>query len=345
MYARKSAQLPSPARLIQGLAALVLAAGLALSAVPARAQVSAPVTWRMATEYPQTNISGIGIVTFARLVSEQTGGLVTVSPAFDNALKITSAEMPRATREGRIEAGDAFSGPLSSLDPVFGLSTLPFMVQSIEAARAVNGRAHPLYEKALAAQGLKLLYVTIWPATGLWSDRALATGDDLATLSLRTYDDSSTEVMRAVGANAQFLPMDKALAALKERRLNALLTSGDGGVGRRLWEFLPHFTAINYAIPVSIAFVRSETFAALSAEMQQKVTAAASETEQSQLDLLAHRTAENYARMRENGFTIVEPASISLIAALRRAAERPIADWRVRAGHDAADIVDWAFQQ
>ena len=77
---------------------------------------------------------------------------------------------------------------------------------------------------------------------------------------------------------AQFLAtMDKALsAALKEHRLNALLTSGDGGVGRRLWEFLPHFTAINYAIPVSIAFVRSETFAALSADMQQKVSAAAS---------------------------------------------------------------------
>jgi len=234
MYVRTSAQLLYLARLINSLAALVLAVGLVLSAAPARAQVPAPVTWRMTTEYPQNNISGIGIVTFARLVSERTGGLVTVTPAFDNALKITSAEMPRAAREGRIEAGDAFSGPLSSLDPVFGLSTLPFMAQSIEAARAMNGRARPLYEKALAAQGLKLLYVTIWPATGLWSDRALATSDDLATLSLRTYDNSSTEVMRAAGANAEFLPMDKALLAVKERRLNALLTSGDGGVGRKL---------------------------------------------------------------------------------------------------------------
>jgi TRAP-type C4-dicarboxylate transport system substrate-binding protein len=338
--------------LTQSVAALVIAAGLALSAAPASAQLSQPVTgpvtqpviWRMTTEYPQNNISGIGIATFARLVSERTGGLISVAPAFDNVLKITSAEMPRAALDGRIEAGDAFSGPLSSLDPVFGLSTLPFIIQSAEAARAVNDRAHPLYEKALAAHGLKLLYVTIWPATGLWSDHALATSDDLAALALRTYDDSSTEVMHAAGANAQFLPMDKALAALKEHRLNALLTSGDGGVGRRLWEFLPHFTAINYAIPVSIAFVRSETFAALSAEMQQKVSAAASETEQSQLDLLAHRTAENYAHMRENGVTIVEPASAALLATLRRAAERPVADWRSRAGRDAADIVDWAMR-
>jgi TRAP-type C4-dicarboxylate transport system substrate-binding protein len=139
--------------------------------------------------------------------------------------------------------------------------------------------------------------------------------------------------------------MDKALVALREHRLSALLTSGDGGVGRRLWEFLPHFTAINYAIPVSIAFIRSESFAALSPELQQKVLAAAAETEQSQRDLLAHRTAENYARMRDNGVTIAEPASASLLATLRRAADGPIADWRARAGRDAADIVEWALRQ
>jgi len=96
---------------------------------------------------------------------------------------------------------------------------------------------------------------------------------------------------------------------------------------------------------VSIAFVRSEAFAALSADMQKKVNAAAAETEQRQLDLLAHRTTENYARMRENGVSIVEPAPGSLIATLRRAADRPISDWRARVGRDASDIVDWAVQQ
>jgi TRAP-type C4-dicarboxylate transport system substrate-binding protein len=327
--------------LIRSIPAVVLAASLMLLAAPATAQV----TWRMATEYPQSNVSGIGIVTFAKLVSERTGGLVSLAAAFDNELKITSSEMPRAAREGRIEAGDAFSGPLSSLDPIFGLSTLPFTVQSIDAARAMNSRARPLYEKALAAQGLKLLYLTIWPASGLWSEHAIGNRDDLATLTLRTYDESSTEVMRAAGANAAFLPMNKALAALKEHQLNAFLTSGDGGVGRKLWDFLPHFTAINYAMPVSIAFVRSETFAALSPEMQQSVLAAASETEQSQLDLLANRSTDNYARMRANGVTLVEQAPASLLAALREAAERPIADWKARAGSDAAGIVEWAVRQ
>lgn len=336
----------SPAKRIRAILAL---AALILSAAPAIAQIStqvtSQVTWRMTTEYPQNNISGIGLTTFADRVAARTNGFVTVTNAFDNELKISSGEMPRAAQDGRIAGGDAFAGALSGLDPVLGLSTLPFLVQSVDVARAANLRARPLYEKALAARGLKLLYVTIWPATGLWSDHSLAGADDLLRLNLRAYDANSSEVMRTAGANAQFLPMDAALAGLKEHRLNAFLTSGDGGAGRKLWDFLPYFTAINYAMPVSIAFIRSDAFAALSEPMQREVLAAAAETEQSQFALLAHRTSENYARMRDNGVNITEPAPQSLVTALRRAATTAIAAWETQAGADAAAIVEWTRQQ
>lgn len=325
----------------QRIRAILVLATLILSAAPAMAQVS----WRMTTEYPENNISGIGLITFADRVAGRTNGFVTVTNAFDNQLKISSGEMPRAALEDRIAGGDAFAGALSGLDPVLGFSTLPFLVQSVDIARAANARARPLYEKALAARGLKLLYLTIWPATGLWSDRALAAADDLPKLNLRAYDANSSEVMKAAGANAQFLPMDKALAGLKEHQLNAFLTSGDGGAGRKLWDFLPYFTAINYAMPVSIAFVRTEAFAALPEPIQREVLAAAAETEQSQLALLAHRTTENYARMRGNGVNIAEPAPPSLVAALRTAATGTITAWEARAGADATAIVEWAKQQ
>ncbi|MBR1089127.1 TRAP transporter substrate-binding protein [Bradyrhizobium manausense] len=325
--------------------ALLALAALALGTAPAIGQVAPQVVWRMATEYPDNNISGIGLTTFADRVATRTNRFVTVTNAFDNQLKISSGEMPRAVLDGRVTGGDAFAGALSGIDPVLGLSTLPFLIQSVDLAHAANARARPLYEKALAARGLKLLYVTVWPATGLWSDRALAGADDLPKLNLRAYDANSSEVMKAAGANAQFLPMDTALAGLRERRLNAFLTSGDGGAGRKLWDFLPYFTAINYAMPVSIAFVRDEAFAALPEPMQREVLAAAAETEQSQLALLTHRTSENYARMRDNGVKIAEPAPPSLVAALRAAATGTIAAWEARAGADAAAIVEWAKQQ
>jgi TRAP-type C4-dicarboxylate transport system substrate-binding protein len=220
---------PRPRRSLSIWAIVALAAALAFPA-PATSQVS----WQMTTEYPQSSISGIGLATFAKLVSNYTDGRIAATIAYDNDLKVVSAEMPRAAQEQRITGGDAFAGALAAIDPVFGLPSLPFVVQSVDVAQSVNTRARPLYEKALQSKGLKLLYLTIWPSTGIWSDSPLANADDLRRLAIRTYDASSTEVMRAAGASPELLPLNDAVAALREHRLNAFLTSGDGGAGRKL---------------------------------------------------------------------------------------------------------------
>ena len=319
--------------------AIALAAG-ALS-VPAHAQAQ----WKMATEYPESNISGVGLATFGRLLSLNAHGSVTTLNAFDNELKISSGEMLRAAQEHRIDGGDAFAGPLESSDPIFGLSSLPFVVQSVDTAKAEAARARPLYERALAARGLKLLYITVWPATGIWSEQPLNSVDDLRTLSVRTYDNNSAEVMRSVGATAEYLPLNEAIAKVKEHKLNAILTSGDGGVGRRLWDDLRHFTPINYAIPISIAFVRRDDFDALPKDVRDEVDAASAETEKSQFELLGNRTTENYRRMRANGVSIDEPAPPAVISALKKAGRGPIAAWSAKVAPEAVAILDWANQQ
>jgi TRAP-type transport system periplasmic protein len=265
--------------------------------------------------------------------------------AFDNELKISSGEMLRAAQERRIVGGDAFAGPLEGSDAVFGLASLPFVVQSIDAARVVNSQARPLYEKALEARGLKLLYITIWPSTGLWSDRPLRSAEDLRTMAVRTYDYNSADVVRAVATTAEYLPFNEAIEKVKDHKLNAILTSGDGGAGRKLWDYLSYFTPINYAIPISLAFIRIDAFEALPKEVQDQVTQAAMETEKSQFELLANRNAENYARMRANHVDIAEPAPGAVIAALKQGAAAPIAAWKAKVSVQAAAIVDGAGRQ
>ena len=125
---------------LRAVGEIAFAIALVLRASPALAQAS----WQMATEYPQSSVSGTGLVTFAKQVATRTGGALTVTPAFDNELKVNSGDMPRAAKEGRITGGDAFAGALSGLDPVFGLPSLPFVVPSVEVARAMNAKARPL---------------------------------------------------------------------------------------------------------------------------------------------------------------------------------------------------------
>ncbi len=322
------------ATLISSLAAVLWATAF----LPAAS--GAEIVWRMATEYPSGNISGIGLSTFKRLVEARTGGMVSTENAYDNALKISSGEMPGAAREGRIEGGDAFAGPLESSDAVFALASLPFATQSVKAARALNAAARPFYERALAKRGLKLLYVTIWPPTGIWSENPLRDEADLRALAIRTYDDNSASVMRATGATASYLPFSEALALVKARKLNAILTSGDGGAGRKLWDDLRHFAPINYAVPVSLTFVRQDALATLPAAVQEEVVAAGAETERSQFALLADRTIENYRQMRANGVSIDEPVPPAILSALRAGASAPIAAWRKKVSREAAALLD-----
>lgn len=320
---------------------MALIASLLSVATPASAQVK----WLLATEYPQSNISGVGLATFARLVSAKTNGFVSITNAFDNELKIGSGDLIRAAQERRVIGGDAFAGPLETTDAIFGLSSLPFVVQSIDAERAVNDKARPLYEKALAARGLKLLFITIWPSTGLWSDRPLVSPADLRSMAVRTYDYNSAEVMRPFSASAEYMPFNDAIARIKDGKLNAIITSGDGGAGRKLWDYFRYFTPINYAIPVSIAFMRVDAFESLPKETQDQVMQAAAETERSQFELLAGRNAENYTRMRQNGVHIAEPAPGAVIAALKQGATAPISAWKAKVPAEAAAIVDWALSQ
>ena len=82
-----------------------------------------------------------------------------------------------------------------------------------------------------------------------------------------------------------------------------------------------------------------------SLNQRSKITQAAAETEKNQFDLLANRTAENYARMRANGVSIAEPVPAAVIAALKQGAAAPIAAWKAKVPVEAAAIVDWAIRQ
>lgn len=320
--------------LLRGLA-LALAA-LAAMTGESRAQA----IWRMPTEYPATAIPGEGVAFFAQAVATRSGGRLRIEPSFDAAAGIRSAGMLAAVREGRVEAGDAFAGALAGDDPVFGLSSLPFLAQSLNDARRLADLARPAYVRALASRGQRLLYLTPWPPTGLWSKTALSSLEALRAMSIRTYDETSTAVMRRAGARAANISFADAQGRIADGSIDAVLSSGDGGAGRRLWDALPHFAAIDYAVPLSLATVNAAAYEALAPELRDAVDQAAVETERRQWSLMTTRLDENEARMRANGVRILARVDPAIGAALRAAASDAVDAFRRQAGPDGAALLD-----
>ncbi len=317
--------------------ALILAGALLL-AQPVEAP--AQTAWDMPTEYPQNTMPGLGVTTFAQRLAELSAGKIRIKPSFDAAAGIRSAGMLAAVAEGRVQAGDAFAGALEAEDPIFALPSLPFLATSIADAKRLADLARLYLAAALQKKGQRLLYLTPWPPSGIWSKVPLKAPSDLSNLSIRTYDKISSEVFASTGARATAISFADTMPRLVDGSINAVLSSGDGGAGRKLWEFLPYFSEITYSLPLSVATLNQSLYDGLSPDLREAVDSAGRQTETQLWLALSTRLQENHKRMSENGVTIDLSPAPALIAALQAGALSAQLDWCARSGPVCPQILD-----
>ncbi|QVQ26746.1 TRAP transporter substrate-binding protein [Achromobacter deleyi] len=325
---------------MRGIPSLRLMAGIAMAFVGHGAL--AVTTLTMATEYPASSMPGQGVSTFAELVRAKTAGNVVIDASFDAAKGIKSGDMIDAVEARKVDAGDAFAGALATKYPLFGVSSLPFLADSLSKARNLNKAARPAYEKLLAAHGQKLLYTTPWPASGIWSKQKIDSVAALKALNIRTYDATSQDVMQKAGARAQNISFADAMPRIASGEVNAVLSSGDGGAGRKLWEHLPNFAEINYAMPISVATMNLKAYQALDARTRKAIDQAAAQTETEQWKRIDGRLQQNYAAMRKNGVAINTTVPLPVRKALRDAAAESVNAWKTAAGPEAAALLKQA---
>ncbi|PZW50794.1 TRAP-type C4-dicarboxylate transport system substrate-binding protein [Humitalea rosea] len=317
-----------PRRALAGLApALLLKSG---------AVRAATASWTIATEYPPTSLPGEGITAFAETVTRS--GALTVLAAHSAPGGLRSAGMPAAVLDGRVAAADAFAGQLATAMPLLGLFGLPFLTASAADAWRLWTLARGQVDALLTARGLRLLYATPWPPAGLWSRRPVTTPAELAGLRLRTFDAASTATFKAAGADAQAISFADALPRLRAGDLDAVLSSGDGGAGARLWEVLPNFTPLDWAWPLSLAFCGRTALAALEEPARQAVLGAAGETEGRQWRAMDTRLEENATRMAAAGVAMQTPGP-ALVAVLRTAAGPVVDAWAAAAGPEGGALL------
>lgn len=281
----------------------------------------------LVNEYPATSFPGEGDSAFATRVAALTSGHVEIRPVFDAKSGLKSADQLTAARDGNVELADTFAGALSAHDPFFLLSSLPFVTRGEDDAKRLYDLARPQYEAVLLRFNQKLLFATPWPPSGIWAKRTIATPADVAALKIRTYDATSSEVFTRLGASASNVSFADLPQKLRSGEIDAALTSGDGGVGRKLWDHFDHFTAIEYAIPLSLVTINLDAWKSLDADTQSALTKAAAETEAQQWERAKRRVAENYARMRENKMTIATDVPVALRDKFHEAATATIDAW------------------
>src|SRR5450830_893503 len=295
-----------------------------LQATPAWSQSA---TLQLINEYPATSITASADLQFAAAVNKLSNSDITVTTLQEAANPYKGKDQVSAVSSNKVAIGTLFAGILGGSDSFFLLSSLPFVVDDFEQAQALFTCTRPELERHLAALNLRLLYATPWPPSGIWSAKALPDVAAVKALNIRTYDDNSRGVFQRVGANSVNLPFSAVGPKLVSGELNAVLSSGDGGAGNRLWDHLPNFTAISYAIPLSYTIINNDVWNKLTPAQQSILTQAAKATSDASWANVKSRIQDNYARMKEHNMQLNLQPAASVRQALRKAGEEQTDSW------------------
>jgi len=313
-------------------AAAVLAFSTAASA--------ATVKWDMANEYQESSIHGQGQKIFSDTLMKESGGSVVVTNHFGGSIGYKSKEHFDAVGDGALPIANTSMGQVAGIEPIFLLSSLPFLVGSADDAKLLWEVAKPHYEAVFAKHNQVLLYASPWPPAGIWSKKPVLSSSNLSGLKIRAWDASGTRTLKTAGAAAVQMSWADVVPQLSSGGIEAVLTSAEGGVNAKFWEHLSHFNAINYSMSLNMTHVNKDAFDALSAEQKAAVMKAAEVAGDAAWAALAERVGQNYKDMRANGITVAETVPAGFLGELNAAGDGVYDDWLSKVGDTGKAILD-----
>lgn len=316
----------------------------ALAAVVASAATSAAaeprIFWDLPVEYQVDSLPGTVAKKFAAEVGERSNGEIKVTIHFGAALGYKSVDQFDAVTDGALPLASSFAGAWGGIDPIFLVASLPVIAPTIEDSRTLYAASKPYFKESLASADQKLLAVTPWPNNGIWSSETLATTSDLKGLRIRTFDPLGTITFGEIGAAPVQLSWADVIPQLSTGALEAVLTSADGGSAASLWDLLPSYTQVPYASPWQILHMNRGVYDDLGTDEKGWVDEAARAAEEYGWDLVAERTAENFAEMRGHEMQIEESVPASFIDALAAAGQTAVEQWKSDTGARADSLLD-----
>lgn len=281
---------------------------LSLCMVPGSFAADQAIKLDLNAVYGATSFHTEGASEFAKLVGQYSNGSVDITVHPGGSLGFKGPELLKVVKDGQVPMSDILMGVVAGSENVFGISSLPRLVNSFAAAQGLYADSKPLYEKAAAKWKQKLLYAAPWPPSGLVTKNEINATADLANLKTRTYDKNGAEFLQSLGASPVSLPWGEVYSSLTTGIIDSVLTSGESASNGKFWEVLKYFKNINYAYPLNMVTINLDYWNALSPAQQEAMLKAAAEIEKTQWAKSEQRTLEALATIKAQGMVISDEA-------------------------------------
>jgi len=288
----------------------IFVAGCAADSKPAEPVKEAlPVKWVANSVWPSNNYHSVGLTEFAKKAKEATKGKVDITVQTGGALGYKGPELLKVVRDGFVPMSDMLTSGVAGDEPVFDVVTLPFLIQSFDEGKILSEIARPYFDKVAEQKwGQKILYVSPWPAAGVWSKKEVKTLADMKGLKTRTYDKNGGLVMQAVGGTPYPLPFSEVYSSLATGLIDSVLTSTPTAVDAKFWEVLKYYAPVNITMATDMVTVNLKEFNKLDKATQDILVNIGKDMESDMWKKVAKLDKEQEAISNKGGIVTVLPS-------------------------------------
>ena len=252
----------------------VLAVSLSLSA-PALSATS----WDLPLAWPDGNFHVNNARTFAKEVSEVTGGRVTINIHPGGSLGFKGPEMLTAVRDGLVPIGDVLLNQQVGEAPIVGIEAQPYIVKGYDQLRTLHKHFRPVLDGVAKKFNQKVLYMVPWPRQYVYTKVPIKVLSDLKGIKIRTYDKTTTGLFNRVGMTAVQLPWGEVVPSLAAGTIDAVTTSASSGVDGKFWEFLKFMYPTSHVWGSNMVNVNLDAWAKIDAKDRTAIEALAKRLE------------------------------------------------------------------
>ncbi len=299
----------------------------------------AKTKWDMHLNYPAGNFHSKGAQQFADRVKEATNGELEIVLHFGGALGFKGPELLRAVAEGQISIAEIPTGMVEGDAPILALTAQPFISTNAFEQRLLYQLSKQSYDKHLKRFNQVTIYTSVWPFSGIYTQRPVASVADLKGLKMRVYDGTGLDFGKATGIAARKMPFSEVYPAMQAGLLDSMYTSSVSGVDAKAWEILKYFVPINIVGPVNMINVNRDAWNKLPEDVRATVLEVAEQMEDEMWNLAGDMDRKSKKMLLEKGMQIT-PVNKAFRSELDGLGVELRAQWAKKAGADAQKILD-----
>ncbi|MCX7153118.1 MAG: TRAP transporter substrate-binding protein DctP, partial [Proteobacteria bacterium] len=201
----------------------------------------------------------------------------------------------------------------------------------------------PALEKALAAQGIKLLFTVPWPPQGIYTNKQLNSAADMKGLKWRAYSPATAKIAELVGAQPVTIQAAELSQAMATGVIDSYMSSGATGFDTKTYEHIKNWYDTQAWLPKNAILVNQKAFDALDKATQTALLKAAADAEVRGWKSSEEKNGWYLDQLKQKGMNIIKP-SAQLSGDLKKIGDSMVSDWTKKAGPEGQAVVD-AFKK